>query len=350
MPIDPDLHIATTGHYFFQRDKTHTWKPVTGAHLNSLLASPYPPIYRTVLAQAEAYDESKAALFSGPLYIDLDVSENMGGTATAIQQANQLLSNLVVLGVNLDQIRIFASGGKGFHIEIPTAIFTLGLTPSSALPAIYKEIVHQPSIYVDGIDSRVYSARKGRMWRVPNVERENGRFKVPVSPDQIHSMTPDDYKRLTSEPQPWPQLSPPEYCPNLGVAFLTARDKVAAVRSRAVHAPKAATALKARFGGNFPPCARGLLQGRFDSPVGWNQICVQIAATARACGLSLNDLIRQAGPLIEKHRGDGSRYRTARERTEELKHQYECTNYAFSVGGLRSILPRGINTRDLVGL
>jgi hypothetical protein len=108
--------------------------------------------------------------------------------------------------------------------------------------------------------------------------------------------------------------------------------------------------LKARFGGNFPPCARGLLQGRFDSPVGWNQICVQIAATARACGLSLNDLIRQAGPLIEKHRGDGSRYRTARERTEELKHQYECTNYAFSVGGLRSILPRGINTRDLVGL
>jgi hypothetical protein len=108
--------------------------------------------------------------------------------------------------------------------------------------------------------------------------------------------------------------------------------------------------VKTRFSGNLPPSLQGLLQGHFDSPAGWNQICVQIAAVARACGISLNDLIRQAGPLIEKHRGDGSRYRTARERTEELKHQYECTNYAFSVGGLRSILPRGINTRDLVGL
>jgi len=36
-------------------------------------------------------------------------------------------------------------------------------------------------LYVDTLDLRVYSAKRGRMWRTPNVQRENGKYKVPIS-------------------------------------------------------------------------------------------------------------------------------------------------------------------------
>jgi hypothetical protein len=348
-PIDPYLSIATAGHYFFQHDKAHAWRPVTGTGLNSLLAGSNPPLYRTVLAQAEAYGESKPSLYSGPFFIDIDVCVNMGGIETAISQLNVLLGKLAALGVGLDQVRIFATGGRGFHLEIPSEIFAPNLNPSPDLPAIYRRMAE--AVYVDGVDLNVYSARKGRMWRVPNRQRESGAFKVPVSLDQVRKMTFADYARLTSCPQPWPRLKPTCYAPALAVEFSKAKDAVMA-RARARARPKASkesAALKRRFGGSLPPSLLLLLQARVQSPAGFNRIAMQIAATARACGVDIEALLRQAQPLLEKHRGDGSRYRTASARAEELRHQYECTEYAFSVGGLRSILPRGMG-KELGGL
>ena len=33
-------------------------------------------------------------------------------------------------------------------------------------------------LYVDTLDLRVYSGRKGRMWQTPNVKRESGKYNV----------------------------------------------------------------------------------------------------------------------------------------------------------------------------
>ena len=350
-PLDPDLPLDPAGHYFYQHDKAHRWGQATGSELETILAGPNPPLYRTILALAEPYEEGKAPLYSGPLYIDLDVSVEMGGIETAIAQVNRLQRNLAGLGVDPDQVRQFATGGRGFHLEIPSAIFAPGLAPASDLPAIYRRMAE--AVFVDGLDPNVYSARKGRQWRIPNRKRESGRFKVPVSPEQAQRMTVAKYESLTSSPQPWPRLQLPTYAPSLAVLFATARDAVLAKAKAKPTASKEGAALKARFNGKFPPSLLGLLQGRFQSEQGWNRICVQVALAAHAVGLSEDALIEQARTLIENHHGDGARYGTPRDREAELRHQFAYVleaGYQFSIGGLKSILPPGVNTRDLRGL
>jgi hypothetical protein len=287
------------------------------------------------------------------MYIDIDVSEAMGGIETAISQLNVLLSKFAALGVSLDQVRLLATGGRGFHVEIHTAGFCPGRSPSPDLPAIYKKLAESPYLYVDGVDLAVYSARKGRMWRVPNRPRESGKFKVPVSARQVQCMTVADYARLTSCPQPWPRLQGPTYAPGLAVEFANATDTVVARTKSRTKASAESAALKARFGGKMPPSAAGLLAGKFQSESGWNRICLQVAALANAVGISEGDLIEQARPLINIHRGDGGRYASVAAREAELRHQFiyaQQSGYQFSVGGLKSIFPRGINTSDLRGL
>jgi hypothetical protein len=350
-PLDPDLSLDPAAHFFYQHDKAHTWKPATGTGLNMMLASGHPALYRTILASSDAYDESKPTLYAGPFYLDLDVSPEMGGIETAIVQAARLLDNLAALVVDRESVRIFATGGRGFHLEVPSGIFAPGLAPSPDLPAIYRRMAE--SVYVDGVDLAVYSARKGRMWRVPNRQRESGKYKVPVSLEQVHCMTVADYDRLTACSQPWPRLHAPTYAPGLALEFAKARDAVSARAKPKAQASKESAALKARFGGNFPPSLLGLLQGRFQSEQGWNRVALQVALAAHAVGLSESALIEQARPLIDGHQGDGNRYGTVKAREDELRHQFSYTleaGYQFSIGGLKSILPPGVNTRDLRGL
>jgi len=68
-----------------------------------------------------------------------------------------------------DNVRIFATGKKGFHVEVPAEIFQTKIAKGglTGLPAIYKEMAF--SMFVDIMDWRVYSARKGRMWRTCGV-------------------------------------------------------------------------------------------------------------------------------------------------------------------------------------
>ena len=66
-------------------------------------------------------------------------------------------------------------------------------------PAVYREIAHY--LYVNNLDLRVYTAKRGRMWRVPNIERTIGLYKVALTPTEALSMTPELYLDLCSTPR-----------------------------------------------------------------------------------------------------------------------------------------------------
>ena len=40
------------------------------------------------------------------------------------------------------------------------------------------------------------------MWRAPNVERPNGKYKVPITASELFSMDEDTYLDLCSAPRP----------------------------------------------------------------------------------------------------------------------------------------------------
>jgi hypothetical protein len=118
---------------------------------------------------------------SAPLRYPLSIHLPDTDTDTDTDKFQHFLGVLLEQGVDLQAVRMFATGGRGYHIEVPQEIFL----PKPAkpgiprLPLIYREMAYE--LYVDPLDLRVYSTRKGRMWRTVGVKRENGKFKVPIT-------------------------------------------------------------------------------------------------------------------------------------------------------------------------
>jgi hypothetical protein len=83
-------------------------------------------------------------------------------------------------------MRFYCSGSKGFHAEIPARFFGLQ-DGHPELPLIYKRLVQgwANELSLSTIDLSMYCMGKGKMWRIPNVKRSNGRYKVPLTRDDI---------------------------------------------------------------------------------------------------------------------------------------------------------------------
>lgn len=351
--LDEHLPLCL-GTYFVSCGKS-AWRAVDCVELQGLLAAGTAPEFRTVLAIQGAPDfdrdmtpdEIRKVRYAGPLYFDLD-GETVG---EAIDAFRALLGKLRALGLELDACRLFATGGRGFHLEIPDACFVPGGLPAEgvmALPSIFREMVH--ALYVECMDLRVYSARKGRMWRCPNHRRDNGKFKVSITAGEALSMTPEKYGELCAAPRDFHDLVSPEFCPGLGLLYAKGRDKVSKAKPR----KSSGGALRQRFGTNLPPSLEALCSGRIPARGGWNAIVMQLCTLADELGMDEETLVTKCQGLIRAHDSDGTRYNTPTKREAELRRMfaYLAGNvcYSPSVGGLRSILPAGLRANDFRGL
>jgi hypothetical protein len=338
---DPFIGLELHGEYFTGDGKSQ-WLAVTPDELRTQLQGDQPPLFRTVLART-GEDQ-----FAGPLFFDID----SGDIEDAIEAFHALLSILEGKGVDLEMVRLFATGCKGFHLEIPAQCYMPERGAVQGLPRIFKELAYQ--IYVDCVDLRVYSGGKGRMWRVPNVRRDNGRYKVPLTVSEALSITAEDYGLLCSQPRSWPDLKPPTLVPGLALLFSEARDKIGAKTSRVRKWSAAESALRARFSGDCPPSVQGVLSGKVQSRAGFNETALQVSLLAHALGWDEDRTLSECRGLIQNHAGDGSRYNSPHKREQELIRMFDYTDknaaYGFSAAALRSILPSGTRSPDLQGL
>lgn len=347
--LDPCLPLSS-GQYHHQKTPESSWVLTSSDRLRFLLASDSPPVFRNALAiTAGSLDQPETLCYAGPAYFDFD-SEDIADSINAVQSFCRKLEGV---GLDLEAVRLFGTGKKGFHLEIPTGCFADEVPTEGGclLPLVYRELALE--LYVDCLDQRVYSCRKGRMWRVPNVRRDNGRFKTPITYAEIMAMTPDRYATLTSAPREFPPLAAPALAPGLASIYDKALSKVAARGAKRATGAKVDTAFKARFGGRLPPSLAALGQGVFPSPVGWNPICFQMGLVAHAIGMDADALVEACRGLIDRHQSDGNRYSTPRKREEELRRMFDYvvdSSYVVSVGGLRSILPKGLRCNDFRGL
>jgi hypothetical protein len=342
MHNDEFMPLCDAGVYSIGSGKD-AWQDVTPAELREMLEGTSPPIFRTILAK------TGEDTYQGLFYIDIDAED----VAEAIDAMCKVLDKLESLGLDLGAVRFFATGGKGFHAEIPSACFMSKPGPVEGLPRVYREMAHE--LYVNCWDLRVYSAGRGRLWRVPNVFRpEKNTYKVPVTAGEIRTMTAEGYAQLCSKPRPFPAIVPPVLCSGLAALFAQGRDKVSAKASRVHKWSKAEAGLRQRFSGNCPPPLQGVMGGQVQSPVGFNELALQVCLLAHALGWDEDRLIAECKGLIANHDSDGHRYNSPRKRENELRRMFDYTEgnvaYSFSVAGLRSILPKGARSPDLQGL
>lgn len=349
-----------SGWYFYYQQKggSDKWL-VAEAKARVQILEQQKPAFVTVLNVNHIFSdeepltpEAKARLkYFGPLYFDFDCE----CIEDAIEDAQAMIGVLKNYDVDPECVEIFATGGRGFHFEVP--INCIHFDPSKApdgylkLPLINKYIAFESQ--VADMDLRVYSAGRGRMWRTPNVQRDNGLYKVPVTVQEVMRMDVEGYRQICSQPRAPIRRATAQYAPKWADLYLQCRGKAEKVGPKS---SKADEALVKTLKGQWSPTMKQMLTGEAVEPgTGFHKVAIQLAITAVALGKTYEEFIADAQPLCDNYTGsDSARYGTPNLRRKELGRMYfyiqENPGYAFSVGGLRSIMKPGIAAPDLSDL
>jgi hypothetical protein len=287
--------------------------------------------------------------YSGPLYFDWDCNE----IADVLPEFKMTLARFIEMGLDLDTIAIYATGGRGFHLEIPELCFMAKVPAGGTvqLPYIYKEMARRH--VSDNLDMRVYSGRRGRMWRTPGVKRSNGHYKVQITPHEALHMTTDLYQEVTSAARAAIVLKPPTMCTALNGDFAEARKKVENLVRSQKKSRQEVNVLKA-FNGDYPPAVRAIMAGvGYDPDKGFNQIAMQLCITANALGKGHDEFMADCLPLCKVHAGDGQRYNSPKKRIAAMSEMYWYTHendlYDYSVGAIRNICASHVEASSVSG-
>ncbi|MFD2883211.1 hypothetical protein ACFS4T_11645 [Pseudomonas lini] len=133
--------------------------------------------------------------YRGPLYFGIDCKDDLG---QAISSSQELVGKLVRMGVPKGCIEIYLSGSKSLHILVNELLFTSSRY-TLRLPEIYKEMARD--LFVIGLDYSVYSSGRGNSFRIVNLQRHDGNYRVPVTPDELAELTVDRYREWVQAPR-----------------------------------------------------------------------------------------------------------------------------------------------------
>ncbi len=331
-------------YFFLQLEEKSKWIPALATERENIAKTRKPALV-SVLDVDNSFDtdltgdEIRALRYSGSFYADFDAED----IEEATEQFKVFLLKLKAMSVDLDMLRLYATGKKGYHIEVPASLF-MGKVPVAGvlhLPHIYREMAY--GLFVDTLDMNVYSTKRGRMWRCPNVRRaDNGKYKVQISAEEALTMTPEVYADTCGSPRNALPIEPPSLNADLGLLYAQSRDKVEKAVARR-RTRKTSDSPLQRFNGEWPDTFEGILHGVTIKPgVGWNHISMQLAIVAAELGKTEEQLLRDAAGCIENHESDSSRYNTPAKRRSDLRDMFRYCNgnptMEYSVGGVLSLL------------
>lgn len=315
------------------------WKPIPSSAKEVFLRENKPE-FITVLAVSKLVDElppeeRMKLSYEGPMYFDFDGPD----ITLVLTKVNEFLDKLAELSLDLTAISCFATGGKGFHIEIPVACWLEKPSKSGiqCLPVIFREMALE--LCVDTLDLRVYSQGRGRMWRVPNNQRKNGLHKVPVTEQDIRGMTAATYAEIASKPRGTIPRTQPHLCVDLAILYAKSVQKVdekLKARSKFKKTPNDKQRAHS-ISIEMMMAGHGIKEG-----AGFHDLALQIAVAASTAGLTEQKMLEECEGLIDNHESSGSRYNTPAKRKAELSRMFAyCDDnpcYTFSVGAIKSLL------------
>jgi hypothetical protein len=198
-------------------------------------------------------------------------------------------------------------------------------------------------------DPSVYSMKQGHLWRTPNVQRADKRYKVGLYPEEAIRMTVGLYDRICSKPREPITPAPAEFSPEFSNLFQSAKEKVEREKVEKEQASLSNGTTK-RTIEDLPPTLRKLMDGEFTgrpakdfadrTTPGWNGIKVQLVVIGHHFGMSKHELIAQCAGIIREHQGDSGQ--SADDRKNSLREAFRSTKtYDFSIPAIRAILPKG---------
>lgn len=286
--------------------------------------------YTTVLSLDQDVDKIEPdakVMYKGPLYFDID-SDDENESLTSCRKL--LFTLYSQYGVNINNLVIHCSGGKGFHVLVPAKMFSAGKA-HAYLPQMYRTMVLE--LNIENVDLGIYSGGKGRCFRIENVKRDTGRYKIKLTAAQIFGLTFDEIRPLTYMPgdvTPFNIDKDVIYAPELAGLFKRCDYKPSKI------IPVEDAKLKALTGD--PGCIRKILKG-VDIFEGkrFNQVTMALAMYATGRGWSVADFEHEAAHFLETY--PSSVYKTYKEKKTHIKAIYSYVantpSYTFNCAAIR---------------
>lgn len=137
---------------------------------------------------------------SGDFYLDFD-NELTGEEAfnkikADLESAIKYIEN--IMRIDKDGVRVYFSGGKGFHLIVPEK--SLGVRPHKSLNMVYKSIASDISKFAETIDTKIYDKR--RLFRLENSIHEKSKlYKIPITPEEALGLSLKEVKELALNPR-----------------------------------------------------------------------------------------------------------------------------------------------------
>lgn len=205
----------------------------------------------------------------GDFWIDVDrkpTKENgltlAKAIALAISDVREIKRYLASIEVNLKQIELFASGGKGFHLKIP--LECMGGIAANDLPLIHKRIAEKIASLTNAeIDLSLYKMGMGQTIRRPNKLRHDGKFKVQITWAEFDEIDPESYTKITSSPRNLFSAEPPTENQSLINLYSAAMKEQFRANTVKNESPEVSPEIIELLKGNQPPCVGKIASGAF---------------------------------------------------------------------------------------
>ena len=322
---------------YYQESEKSKWLPIADSDGVLKNAIEVGAKKLTILAVSERIDDDTARetlSYKGPMYFDID-SKNL---EEAIVSVKLLVSKLKDLDVADPAINLFASGGKGFHVIIPANVFSTGRA-LKGMPEVYKEMALE--LYVTGMDFQVYCGGKGNSWRIENIEREDGNYRVPLTLEELDELeTSEQYKELVSAPRHIPAKEANGH-KSAGLAAL-----MEAAKRRIKLKPKTIALIEdsvlAQFKEDPPQCVQMLAAYDVKKATKFNEVGMQMVIFITQSGAPN----RISDSLVSRmaDNGHSSKYDSNRTRLEHMKGllgYFKTKSMKFSCNAMRGLCVSG---------
>lgn len=136
----------------------------------------------------------------GPLYFDLDGDVNTEeGYRELSKDVSILFSELYKLGLGDEDIDLYFSGSKGYHVLVSPMV--IGIKPSKDLNLAYKRYASYLSekVGISSLDTVIYDKR--RLLRMPNsINGKSGAYKIYVGKQKFDYMSRSDMLKFARNP------------------------------------------------------------------------------------------------------------------------------------------------------
>jgi len=324
---------------YIQRSEKDSWVPVKSEELDTkvqeLKAKRVTILEVTELVEDNNRDK-RTYSYRGPLYFDIDCKEDI---RLAIESGKALVDKLIELGVPMNGVRIYASGSKGLHVTVDQKYFSAGRA-IKGLPLVYKVMAKE--LYVPGMDFQVYSCGRGNAFRVENVQRDDGKYRVPVLYEELSDMDTKHYQELTKQPRNVTQIEPtPMQVTLLKNLFEEARREVNTNTKPAVIVSSAESLKEIRE--DVPPCIQRLCDWKGVRPErNLNHAAMQLGIFIGRADIS-NVVADGLMSRMADH-SKSSKYDTLRAKVNHIRgsvsYMKHSESYKFSCASMRSLFDK----------